>query len=949
MSLFKTRDWWSTQCGDGEDFDEACVAIGNADDAADGASKIVVGSHAGILRVFAPSRREYAVEHLLLEHDLGLPIIGVEVGAFSSSRDGRTSVAVLHPRKLAVYALDDGGGAPEAYHTLALEYEHRLEHTAANMCAGRFGGSRLEQLCVQSMDGQLKIFEQETLAFARYLPGFLLPGPLAYDPRLDAFITCSSTFELECYSHAALAAAAAEKPPPAGTSRQGSSSSSSSSDASKRVKPDWSLCLGEAALSITIAEGFADAGNHVGDLGGDSRASAGPSSSSSGGAFPSPEIVVVAERNVFVVSRTGDVTMQKKVDYAPTTCFAFGTGARGAGALDRVVVGDASGAAMVYAGARTLWAAKFDRPTPPVYLSVGSFAGVDGLLCSLTETGALALSYLGAEPPRTVARPYEGKEPRYDEMDDELRRLTATIREFEDPGEGGGGGVASAGRAAAPARAEPADRVGVRVQMPTTVDRRGAHAGSNADTPVKRVTMRVFVSYSGAGTLRGATLAVDAPAPMEVLFAADASGGGGGEPFGAGERRRSATFVVPAIVGGGEPAQVPITLAASASGGCGVPTSNAVTVTVTYAGESGGESGGGDRGGGGVGNRIARREVEAPMALFCDVVSPIKAAAYKVTLDTNRPPPRLADLFEDVIAASSGGGGGDGSGSGGFSFSLEEAANALGAGGNVVSFAYADGSDATVVVSKNAGRYRLQSSRFEALWLLTRELTRRLRAYYAEDPGASDPGEDEPFAISFGEALPLQDFFAVVDAHHAARVARQTASRALANAAHQFRAVQKRLLMKFKDKTPARLAHLDALLDQTRRLVSRRADAFDDAESALAAAAATLSAATRTVAGLIALRFGLGDDAARVLEAYVSPVVNDQMDHGWEEWTDASVTSLLKTRLAKNAARDGDDGAERERAPGGGARRPAPMTDTSKLKKHISVVCERLARGGTLA
>ena len=455
MSLFKTRDWWSTQCGDGEDFDEACVAIGNADDAADGASKIVVGSHAGILRVFAPSRREYAVEHLLLEHDLGLPIIGVEVGAFSSSRDGRTSVAVLHPRKLAVYALDDGGGAPEAYHTLALEYEHRLEHTAANMCAGRFGGSRLEQLCVQSMDGQLKIFEQETLAFARYLPGFLLPGPLAYDPRLDAFITCSSTFELECYSHAALAAAAAEKPPPAGTSRQGSSSSSSSSDASKRVKPDWSLCLGEAALSITIAEGFADAGNHVGDLGGDSRASAGPSSSS-GGAFPSPEIVVVAERNVFVVSRTGDVTMQKKVDYAPTTCFAFGTGARGAGALDRIVVGDASGAAMVYAGARTLWAAKFDRPTPPVYLSVASFAGVDGLLCSLTETGALALSYLGAEPPRTVARPYEGKEPRYDEMDDELRRLTATIREFDDPGEGGGGGGRA--RDAPPPRRERSPR-----------------------------------------------------------------------------------------------------------------------------------------------------------------------------------------------------------------------------------------------------------------------------------------------------------------------------------------------------------------------------------------------------------------------------------------------------------------------------------------------------------
>ena len=169
------------------------------------------------------------------------------------------------------------------------------------------------------------------------------------------------------------------------------------------------------------------------------------------------------------------------------------------------------------------------------------------------------------------------------------------------------------------------------------------------------------------------------------------------------------------------------------------------------------------------------------MALFCDVVSPIKAAAYKVTLDTNRPPPRLADLFEDVIAASSGGGGGDGSGSGGFSFSGGGGERVGRGGGNVVGFAHAAGSDVTVV-SKNAGRHCLQSSS-EAL-LLTRELVRRLRAYYAEDLG-----EDEPFMISSGGAV-AQDFFAVVDAHHAARVARQTASRALANAAHQFRAAE---------------------------------------------------------------------------------------------------------------------------------------------------------------
>ena len=90
MSLFKTRDWWSTQCGDGEDFDEACVAIGNADDAADGASKIVVGSHAGILRVLAEhganleaGRNDGAtVASLALRRDDGAVLVRTPVNNF---------------------------------------------------------------------------------------------------------------------------------------------------------------------------------------------------------------------------------------------------------------------------------------------------------------------------------------------------------------------------------------------------------------------------------------------------------------------------------------------------------------------------------------------------------------------------------------------------------------------------------------------------------------------------------------------------------------------------------------------------------------------------------------------------------------------------------------------------------------------------------------------------
>lgn len=54
-------------------------------------------------------------------------------------------------------------------------------------------------ICIQSMDGMLMFFEQETYAFGRFLPGFLLPGPLSYCIRTDSFITVSSTRQVECY------------------------------------------------------------------------------------------------------------------------------------------------------------------------------------------------------------------------------------------------------------------------------------------------------------------------------------------------------------------------------------------------------------------------------------------------------------------------------------------------------------------------------------------------------------------------------------------------------------------------------------------------------------------------------------------------------------------------------------------------------------------------------
>ena len=40
-------------------------------------------------------------------------------------------------------------------------------------------------------------------------------------------------------------------------------------------------------------------------------------------------------------------------------------------------------------------------------------------------------------------------------------------------------------------------------------------------------------------------------------------------------------------------------------------------------------------------------------------------------------------------------------------------------GANVLSFQFASGHDITVLVSKNAGRYRLQSDALEAMWMVS--------------------------------------------------------------------------------------------------------------------------------------------------------------------------------------------------------------------------------------
>lgn len=87
-----------------EEFDLSCFCIGNADNAFPIANKIIVGSQAGFLRMYHPTKPNFRIEDLVLEEQLGAPILQVSLGRFIPGSE-LLGVAILHPRELVVYEI----------------------------------------------------------------------------------------------------------------------------------------------------------------------------------------------------------------------------------------------------------------------------------------------------------------------------------------------------------------------------------------------------------------------------------------------------------------------------------------------------------------------------------------------------------------------------------------------------------------------------------------------------------------------------------------------------------------------------------------------------------------------------------------------------------------------------------------------------------------------------
>ncbi|XP_041798162.1 protein PTHB1 isoform X2 [Chelmon rostratus] len=824
MSLFKARDWWSAALGEGEEFDQGCLCVGDVDNSGTGHDKVVVGSYMGMLRIFSPhaskSSEGVPVEAQLLEVQLQNAIIQVEVGKFVSCSE-LVHLAVLHPRKLSVYSVSGTAGNVEHgdQYQLKLVYEHNLQRTACNMTYGTFGGvTGHHSLCIQSMDGMLMFFEQDSYSFGRFLPGFLLPGPLVYNPRTDSFLTVSSARQLESYKYETLSVAteAESRQDPELPLKTGG----------KRLTPDWTFVLGEQALDLSV-----------------------PSFSHS-----SSSIFVLGERNLYCLRDNGQIRFMKKLEFNPCCFLPYTSVTDG---TTNLLLGNHTNMLLVYQDVTLKWAAQL--PVVPVAVRIANFLDLKGVVISLSSDGHLLCSYMGTDPSFFSTPKVDAREADYEQVDAEMKKLQKFIRE------------ATRTQDILP-KTDAEEDLMVTAAVSSSMDSQSQALIQDINgLPVPSVTIQVKVKASCVVQSSKLTVSIQPPlAVTQDQFVL--------EPMGVGS---STVVAFSAFLNGRYP-----------------PADLTGDITVSYSSPTGVP-------------RVLQSRFSLPLALVCVPSSPAKTTKFKITVDTNQAPVDLTSIFTEFSAKS------------------EDK------DGNSLAFQFLSGAKVTVLASKTSQRYRIQSDSFEDMWLVVKELVQRFDRHFSK-LGVKD------FKKSFSGPLPLQEYFLSVDHHFQLRVSAQQYQDLLSERAVQFRAIQRRLLTRFKDKTPAPLQNLDTLLDATYSQVMALAEAAEENRALLEEAFVRLRSATHLLVLLLSLWQGLTPDQTAILEATLLPLLQDTPQLGWEESCDAAVSHLLRSCLSRSTKDQATSLAQ-----AGGPVLGLPH-DTARLKKHITLLCDRIGKGGRL-
>jgi Bardet-Biedl syndrome 9 protein len=382
MSIFEVKEWWSTTISKDEEFDGNSVCIDNIDNENPNRNKICVSSFKGILRIYEPWFGPARVDNLLFERQLDQPIIQIGSGNFVINSYDK-QLAVLQAKKLIVYQfynLRSGVSTKTCY-------EHKLSRNAFNFCIGKIGEKNYYFIFVQSVDGVISIFEQDSVVNHVALNEIIFPGPIGFLSRKDHLLVSNTAYEIECYSYNNLA-----------------TTNTKSED--KKIIYTWTYNLGELVREIKIID------NKI---------------------TKKQEIMIVTETMLHLLEDNGKVLFQKKLDFEPMALCVYNIEDPNYSANKNInlmyAISTESDHILVYKGLNLAWAAKVHDT--PVYLSLADFDNTKGLIVTLSDSGALNVLYLGMTPAKNSNMYIPGKVLDIDKVVSETDRLSEIIENYE--------------------------------------------------------------------------------------------------------------------------------------------------------------------------------------------------------------------------------------------------------------------------------------------------------------------------------------------------------------------------------------------------------------------------------------------------------------------------------------------------------------------------------------
>nr|XP_042897192.1 protein PTHB1 [Parasteatoda tepidariorum] len=503
---------------------------------------------------------------------------------------------------------------------------------------------------------------------------------------------------------------------------------------------------------------------------------------------------------------------------------------------------------LVYHETQLKWAVQL--MFPPVSINRAFFTDIKGILTMISEQGNLSCCYLGTEPSLFVSPLSEPKEIDFKEAEEEMNRLKRIIKSSNQNLLG-------------------TQKLGNEISLSINVSNLLNNGETSEIGDIEGNSHSPFPSVPVKINLKCRTVVHDVRLMIHVQLPLKVS---------------QNVFVFGSVIEGSS-AVVVVSLQSPYP-----PPSLKITAHAVFTNSYG-----------------APRVIDAAALLpFCVVAKPcppVKEADLKITIDINKKPLLLTELFPDL--------------------NFDNASYP----GGALGIEFFSGSIVSILPSKNAQRYRLQSDQLPVLWLAVAELVRRLQHKYRKE------ADNSKLQCSFTSVLPLQEYFKVIEDNFTNRQVIHEVEDIIAHRSLQFRVVQKRLLTKLKDSTPTPLNNLDTLLEATHRQIMSITETMDNHMKALEASSCALSCSTNLILLLVKLSVDIKEDQFKFLSACFSPQVDLDSHQGWEEKVNVSLIYLLKNCLGKGSNETKFPDAHLE-----------PLKDVSKLKKHITMVLDKIMK-----